>query len=71
VPQNLWEAVMGSNPSRWKGPRNSAEMFTIDETEAFCQKATDLMTDAPSPVAASQLKELHVAVAAPEPAKAV
>ena len=25
VPQNLWEAVMGSNPSRWKGPRNSVE----------------------------------------------
>ena len=23
VPQNLWQAVMGSNPSRWKGPRNS------------------------------------------------
>src|SRR5690606_15828635 len=23
VPQNLYEAVMGSNPSRWKGPRNS------------------------------------------------
>ena len=21
VPQNLWEAVMGSNPSRWKGKR--------------------------------------------------
>src|SRR5262245_21486324 len=24
VPQNLYEAVMGANPSRWKGPRNSA-----------------------------------------------
>jgi formylglycine-generating enzyme required for sulfatase activity len=23
VPQNLWQAVMGENPSRWKGPRNS------------------------------------------------
>ena len=23
IPQNLWEAVMGANPSRWKGPRNS------------------------------------------------
>jgi hypothetical protein len=29
------------------------------------------MTDAPSPVAPTQLKELHVAVAATEPAKAV
>ena len=30
--------------------------------------AQDLMTDAPSPVGTAQLKELHVAVAAPEPA---
>jgi formylglycine-generating enzyme required for sulfatase activity len=43
VPQNLWEAVMGNNPSRWKGPRNSAEMFTFTEAGAFCEKATDLM----------------------------
>ncbi|HET6433318.1 aspartate--tRNA ligase [Dyella sp.] len=31
--------------------------------------AQDLMTDAPSPVSAPQLKELHVAVAATEPAR--
>lgn len=43
VPQNLWQAVMGSNPSRWKGPRNSAEMFTWDESVEFCKKATELM----------------------------
>jgi formylglycine-generating enzyme required for sulfatase activity len=43
VPQNLWEAVMGGNPSRWKGPRNSVEMLSFDEAEAFCQKATRLM----------------------------
>lgn len=43
VPQNLWEAVMGSNPSRWKGPRNSVEMLSFDEAEAFCRKATRLM----------------------------
>ena len=40
VPQNLWEAVMGSNPSRWKGPRNSVEMLSLDEAIAFCEKAT-------------------------------
>lgn len=43
VPQNLYEAVMGSNPSRWKGPRNSAEMMTWDEAKSFCQKLTDLL----------------------------
>ena len=43
VPQNLWEAVLGNNPSRWKGPRNSVEMLTFDEAEAFCRRATALM----------------------------
>jgi gluconolactonase len=46
VPQNLWEAVMGSNPSRWKGARNSAEMFSFEEAEAFCRKTTELMRQA-------------------------
>jgi formylglycine-generating enzyme required for sulfatase activity len=40
VPQNLWEAVMGSNPSRWKGPRNSVEMLSWDDAVTFCQKVT-------------------------------
>ena len=43
VPQNLWEAVMGSNPSKWKGPRNSVEMLSFDEARTFCKKATELM----------------------------
>lgn len=43
VPQNLWEAVMGSNPSRWQGPRNSVEMLSFNEAEAFCAAATKLM----------------------------
>ena len=42
VPQNLYEAVMGSNPSRWKGPRNSVEMLTWDEAIEFCKKTTEL-----------------------------
>ena len=42
-PQELWEAVMGSNPSRWKGPRNAVEMLSFDEAVEFCRKATDLM----------------------------
>lgn len=43
VPQNLWEAVMGENPSRWKGPRNSVEMLSFDDAQEFCRKATELM----------------------------
>jgi formylglycine-generating enzyme required for sulfatase activity len=43
VPQNLWEAVMGDNPSRWKGPRNSVEMLSFDDAQEFCRKATELM----------------------------
>jgi len=43
VPQNLWEAVMGSNPSRWKGRRNSSEMFSWTESVEFCRRATVLM----------------------------
>ena len=43
VPQNLWEAVMGRNPSKWKGPRNSVEMLSFDEAVEFCRKATEQM----------------------------
>jgi formylglycine-generating enzyme required for sulfatase activity len=43
VPQNLYEAVMEKNPSRWKGPRNSVEMFSFGEVVEFCQRATKLM----------------------------
>ena len=46
VPQNLWEAVMGSNPSRWKGPRNSVEMLSLVDAREFCAKATELMRSA-------------------------
>ena len=41
VPQNLWQAVMGENPSRWKGPRNAAEMFSFDEAVEFCRRVTE------------------------------
>jgi len=43
VPQNLWVAVMGENPSKWKGPRNSVEMLSFADAQAFCRKATELM----------------------------
>jgi formylglycine-generating enzyme required for sulfatase activity len=43
VPQNLWEAVMGSNPSKWKGKRNSVEMLSYAEAQEFCTKVTALL----------------------------
>lgn len=46
VPQNLYESVMGKNPSRWKGPRNSVEMMTWGEAKEFCDRATRLMREA-------------------------
>jgi formylglycine-generating enzyme required for sulfatase activity len=45
VPQNLYEAVMGTNPSRWKGPRNSAENFTWQDAKEFCRRITRLLRD--------------------------
>lgn len=46
VTQDVWQAVMGSNPSIWKGPtrkRNSVEMITYDEAVEFCKRTTTLM----------------------------
>ncbi|MGQ0635160.1 MAG: formylglycine-generating enzyme family protein [Planctomycetaceae bacterium] len=46
VPQNLYEAVMGENPSRWKGPRNSVEMFSFARAQEFCRRSTGLLRNA-------------------------
>lgn len=43
VPQDLYQAVMGENPSSWRGPRNSAEMMTWQEANEFCTKVTTLL----------------------------
>src|SRR5262245_33475394 len=43
VPQNLWEAVLGANPSKWKGKRNSVEMLSFQDALDFCAKATTMM----------------------------
>lgn len=40
VTQQLWQTVMGTNPSRWKGRRNSVEMVTFDDALRFCQQVT-------------------------------
>jgi len=46
VTQELWQAVMDGNPSKWKGPRNSVEMVSLDEAEKFCAEATKLLAAA-------------------------
>ncbi|MFM2093338.1 MAG: Serine/threonine-protein kinase pkn1 [Planctomycetota bacterium] len=46
VPQNLWQAVMGNNPSKWKGKRNSVEMLSFDEAQDFCKRVTQSMREA-------------------------
>jgi formylglycine-generating enzyme required for sulfatase activity len=43
VTQELYALVVGKNPARWKGPRNSVEMVSWDEANAFCAKATTLL----------------------------
>lgn len=46
TPQNLYEAVVGQNPSRWKGMRNSVESMSYIEAIGFCHRATIFMRDA-------------------------
>jgi formylglycine-generating enzyme required for sulfatase activity len=45
TPQNLYEAVTGRNPSRWKGPRNSVENLSWQEAAEFCRSVTRLLRD--------------------------
>jgi formylglycine-generating enzyme required for sulfatase activity len=45
VPQHLYAVVMGKNPSKWKGPRNSAEMFSYADAVEFCRKLTVLLRE--------------------------
>ena len=42
VTQELWEAVMGSNPSRFKGPRKPVENVSWDDCQKFIHKLNDL-----------------------------
>ena len=43
--QELYQLVMGSNPSRWKGPRNSVETVSFDDVQTFCRKLTQRLRD--------------------------
>ena len=42
VTQDLWEAVMGSNPSHFKGARRPVENVYWDECQAFINKLNEL-----------------------------
>lgn len=46
VTQELWAAVMGSNPSRWKGSRNSVERLSFAQAQEFCRRVTQRLRDA-------------------------
>ncbi len=43
VTQELYQAVMGNNPSRWKGDRNSVEMVSFQDAEQFCDRLTVML----------------------------
>ena len=39
VTQEVWQKVMGANPSRYKGASNSAEQISWDDCQKFCQSS--------------------------------
>ena len=41
VTQEQWEAVMGNNPSNFKGPKNPVEQVSWQDCQAFLQKLND------------------------------
>ena len=43
VTQELYHVVMGKNPAKWQGLRNSVEMCDWNESTEFCAKVTKLL----------------------------
>ena len=46
VTQEVYEAIVGAEPSRWKGPKNSVEMVSFDEAKEFCRQMTKALRSA-------------------------
>ncbi len=44
--QELYAAITGTNPSRWKGPRNSVEFMSFSDAEKFCTRLTTRLSAA-------------------------
>jgi formylglycine-generating enzyme required for sulfatase activity len=44
--QELYEAVLGANPAKWKGRRNSIEEVSWHDAIAFCDKVTMRLREA-------------------------
>ena len=44
VTQEQWEAMMGNNPSEFKGPKNPVETVSWDEAQAFLQRVNARVT---------------------------
>ena len=45
VTQEQWQAVMGYNPSDYKGPRNPVEMVSWDDCQEFCKRLSQQRGD--------------------------
>lgn len=45
VTQELYHVVMGKNPAKWQGLRNSVEMTDWNEANQFCDKVTKLLRE--------------------------
>jgi formylglycine-generating enzyme required for sulfatase activity len=45
VTQEQWEAVMGSNPSQFKGPKNPVERVSWDDCQHFLEKLNAKLAD--------------------------
>ncbi|MBI2808555.1 MAG: formylglycine-generating enzyme family protein [Planctomycetes bacterium] len=45
VTQELYHVVMGKNPAKWQGLRNSVEMCDWNECNEFCARVTKLLSE--------------------------
>ncbi|MCH2200650.1 MAG: SUMF1/EgtB/PvdO family nonheme iron enzyme [Fuerstiella sp.] len=41
--QEVYQVVMGMNPSRWRGPRNSVESVSRQDVDRFCDLLTKML----------------------------